>query len=236
MGGMGGGTPARVARGLASVVAGSLLAVGAGGCGSASEPSPPAGVDRLAIPTPSLDPGDFVEGVDNPFLPLEPASTWSYRLTGVQTGTVTVTVAEQTRTVAGLAATVVESSWPDRRTADFYAQDRAGNVWWLGREGVWEAGVDRAMAGLAMAATPRFGDGYRLALLDGVVEDRARVSSVAAETAVPAGSYEGCVEVETESPLTPGVVLRHTYAEGVGLVRTASLEGPVVTLELVSGP
>src|SRR3712207_7773305 len=51
------------------------------------------------------------------------------------TGTVRVTVADEPRTVAGVPATVVEATWPDHGTVDYYAQDRAGNVWWLGREG-----------------------------------------------------------------------------------------------------
>ena len=40
------------------------------GCGSASEPSPPTGIDELVIPTPSIDPADFVDRVDSPWLPL----------------------------------------------------------------------------------------------------------------------------------------------------------------------
>ena len=49
-----------------------LVALLAFGCGTASEPSPPSGVDELTIPTPSVDPGDFVERIDNPWLPARP--------------------------------------------------------------------------------------------------------------------------------------------------------------------
>ena len=202
-----------------------VVALGLSGCGSASEPSPPSGVDQLVIPTPSVDPDDFVPEVDNRWLPLAPGATWTYELTGELTGTVTVSVSDGP-VVAGVASSAVETTWPDRATTDYYAQDDAGNVWWLGRDGVWEADVDGARAGLAMAAEPRVGDGYRMARADGVAEDRAQVRSVSAES----------VEIETSSPLAPGVRMLSTYAEGVGLVRAVSLEGPEVSLELVDEP
>ena len=62
------------------------LVLGAGGCGAASPDSPPSGIDELVIPTPSPDPADFVRGVDNPWLALEPGATWSYTVTGARTG------------------------------------------------------------------------------------------------------------------------------------------------------
>ena len=68
--------------------------------------------------------------------------------------------------------------WSTGLHSDFFAQDRDGNVWWLGRAGEWEAGVDGARAGLVVPADPRVGDGYRMALLEGVVEDRAEVTAV----------------------------------------------------------
>jgi hypothetical protein len=231
--GMADGVQMRVRRALAALLC--ALALGVTGCGTASEPSPPTGVDELVIPTPSVDPDDFVERVDNRWLPLSPGAAWTYGLAGEQTGTVSVAVSG-TSTVSGVAATVVETTWPDHRTTDYYAQDRDGNVWWLGRDGVWEAGVDGAEAGLAMAAEPRVGDGYRMARADGLVEDHAQVRSVSAAVTVPAGRYEGCVDIETASPLAPGVRLLSTYADEVGLVRTVSVEGPEISLELVTGP
>ena len=228
------GGPRRLTVAAAVLLVG--LVPGVAGCGSASPPSPPSGVDQLVVPTPSLDPADFVDGVDNPWFPLPAGSRWTYELSGVERGTVTATVAEQPQTVAGVEATVVETTGPDQSRVDYYAQDRAGNVWWVGREGVWAAGTDGAEAGLAMAARPRVGDGYRMVAAEGVAEDQAQVRSVSASATVPAGDYEGCVEIETFSPLVPGVRLRSTYAEGVGLVRVESVEGPDVLLQLVDAP
>jgi hypothetical protein len=204
-----------------------VLALGAGGavsgCSSASPPSRPTGIDELTIPTPSPDPSDFVARVDNPWLPLAPGTTRTYELVGggpsAVEGTVRVTVRDAAVEVDGVAATALERTDPDGSvTTDLYAQDRAGNVWWLGRAGVWEAGVDGAEAGLAVPAHPRVGDGWRPAYAEGVVEDVATVTSVDAETTGPAGTFGGLLEVETTSEL-PGTPQRRTlYAAGLGVV------------------
>lgn len=129
--------------------------------------------------------------------------------------------------VAGVATTAVRSTLagaggaadPGARdgaavvTTDYYAQDAAGNVWWLGHAapgggvGSWRAGEAGARAGLAMAARPRVGDGYRTAYVPGMVEDIATVSEVDGDT----------VRVDVTSERTPGGVVRETYRRGVGL-------------------
>ena len=214
-----------------------LVALLAFGCGTASEPSPPSGVDQLVIPTPSVDPADFVAGIDNPWLPLAPGATWTYQVTGsasgVQSGTMTVTVRDQPEDVAGVRAAVVDTSGPAGDFTDFYAQDRSGNVWWFGREGEWEAGEDGAEAGLAMPRRPRFGDGWRKAYLPGVVEDQATVTSIDGTAGVPAGTFDRLIELETSSPLED-LGYQESYARGVGLVRTVSTHGPTYLAELVS--
>src|SRR5688572_17002846 len=126
------------------------------GCGSASEPSPPTGIDELVIPTPSLDPADFVDAVDNPWLPLLPGSKWEYRATSSGELTrITVTALDDAREIQGVTATAVSRTVVDGRgrpveeRVDWFAQDADGNVWHLGEEGAWEAGVNGAEAGLA---------------------------------------------------------------------------------------
>lgn len=198
------------------------------GCGSASEPSPPTGVDGLRIPTPSVDADDFVTGVDNRFLPLPIGARWEYAATGDRPGTVAVTTFEGPD-IAGVATTAVRTvTTPEAGersvTTDFYAQDDDGNVWWFGRQGEWEAGADGAQAGLAMAAAPRQGDGYRQALRPGVVDRRGLVLAVDAEVTVPAGDYDDLVQVATTSPATD-VVTHAWYAADVGLVALETVEG-----------
>ena len=206
-------------RGLAWLV---LLAV-LTGCGSASSPSPPSGVDELVIPTPSPDPADFTGTVDNPWFPLAAGTTWRYDVAEV-TGThrMVVTVAPGP-TVDGVPTTARVAREAGRRVVDWYAQDDRGNVWWFGRAGQWRAGVDGAEAGLAMAATPRVGDGYRTGYAAGVVEDTARVVSVDDQRVV----------VEESTALEPGSAHQLTYEHGTGLVLDSDLEGAYRVVRLV---
>lgn len=200
-----------------------VLVVAVTGCGTASEPSPPTGIDELTIPTPSPDPADFVEVVDNPWFPLPPGSTWTYQVIGgVDSSDRLVTVAPGP-VVGGVATTARVSREDGVVTTDWYAQDADGNVWWFGRDGQWQAGTDGAEAGLAMPAHPRVGDGYRTAYAAGTVEDVATVLAVDAGATVPAGTFEDLVEIETTSALDPQGARTLYVAEGLGPVEEQSL-------------
>jgi hypothetical protein len=218
-------------RGRVSVGA-LLLVLALTGCSSVSVDYEETGIDQLEIPTPSPDPDDFVGYVDNPWFPLKPGSEWTYDVeSGGADGEDTVTVEPSNLRLGGVAVTVVRTRSHvglglPTETVDYYAQDRDGNVWWSGRQGGWDVEVAGAEAGLVMPADPRVGDGWRLALLEGVVEDRVTVESVEA----------GQVIVRVESDLRPGVVEQRTYEDGVGLVRTFNLAGPPGSSELTSGP
>ena len=207
----------RVRRTLAAL----LLPLGLGGCGTFAQSYDPTGVDQLTIPTPSPEPSDFTGTVDNPWLPLAPGTTLTYDLTGPElTGSRVVSVLPGHVDVAGVATTAVRSTVSGsgtsgtaggQETTDYYAQDTHGNVWWFGHQattGSWRAGEGGAQAGLAMAARPRTGDGYRTAYLPGVVEDIATVVSVDADT----------VQVDVTTALAPGGATRETYRRGTGLV------------------
>jgi len=222
-------------------------------CGSAPPKSDPTGVDQLVIPTPSPDPTDFVARIDNSWLPLAPGSTWVYESVGAEgRETITTTVLDDTRVVTGVTTTVVHDVATDAKgkvlqdTYDWYAQDRAGNVWYFGKdttaydgklasqEGSWEAGVDGAMAGVVMLAAPRVGDGYQQGLLTGEAEDRATVLSLDESVSVPYGDYDDVLLTEDTTPLEPDLVQRTYYARGVGVVREADVAGGNEVVELVS--
>jgi hypothetical protein len=224
-----------VRRTLAALTGVLALAATATGCGTASPPSPPAGVDELVVPTPSVDPGDFVDTITNPWLPYAPGASWSYRVTGAEAaGTLTVAVRREREQVDGVAATVVDRTAPDGTlTTDLFAQDRRGNVWWLGREGEWQAGQDGAEAGLAMPATPRYGDGWREAYAVGVAEDRATVTSLEGRASTPAGAYDDMVVLTTTNG---DEELRASYAKGVGLVLEVAAEGSPYAAALQHAP
>ncbi len=213
------------------------VALVASGCGSASPDSPPSGVDQLTIPTPSADPADFVKRIDNPWLAFEPGNTWRYTVTGVTPGTLVITVGDSTHDVAGVATTPVTRTGPaGDEVVDYYAQDRLGNVWWFGRQGVWQAGEDGGQAGLAMPAKPRLGDGWRAGYDEDVVDVRMTVESRDQEADTPAGRYGHLVGLDITDPLEPGTARRAFYARGVGLVQELSTEGPAYLAELQSPP
>jgi hypothetical protein len=222
-------------------------------CGAEPPSIDPTGVDGLTIPTPSPDPDDFVDEITNPYLPLSPGSTWTYSASSEDgTETITVTVLEQTRLVQGIEATVVhdvvtgEGGGVLEDTYDWFAQDRDGNVWYLGEdtteydgdeastEGSWEAGKDGAEAGLAMPAEPRVGDGYRQEYYPGVAEDRAEVLDLHTSLTLAYDVFDDVLETEESSPLEPEVVEHKYYAKGTGLVVERTVEGGDEVVELVS--
>ncbi len=242
-----------VRRVLTAAWAAALLSVTGSSCAGGPPTIAPSGVDGLVIPTPTPDPHDFVEHVDNRWFPLEPGTVWTYRATGDEGDQEeVVTVTDRTRVVQGVATTVVHDVTTDARgkvvedTYDWYAQDTDGNVWYFGEdttaydgrrkstEGSWEAGVDGAEAGLVMAAHPRQGDGYAQEHLPGVAEDRAVVLSVTEQRTVPLGEYDDMVQTEDTSPLDPGVVEHKYYAPGVGPVLEETVAGGSESVQLVS--
>jgi hypothetical protein len=202
-------------RALAALAALTLAGAVLAGCGSASAPSAPTGVDGLEIPTPDPRPADFVARIDNPWLPLAVGSRWEYA--DLATGSVDLTLTvEAGPSVDGIATTTLVRTAAGAVVRDLYAQDRAGNVWWFGREGQWQAGEGGAEAGLAMPAAPRFGDGFRTASAPGLSEV-ATVADVGEEITVPLATYHRTVTLDVEDATG---VRTETYARGVGLVRT----------------
>jgi hypothetical protein len=199
------------------VAAAAVLAVGVSGCGSASPPSPPSGVDGLVIPTPDPDPGDFVATVDNPWFPLVPGTEWQYDADVATPAPSLVAAVEPGPEVAGVpTTTLVRAEADGTETRDHFAQDRDGNVWWFGRAGEWQAGEDGAQAGLAMPADPRYGDGFRRGRAPGLAA-YATVVEVDAEVTVPLARYRPVVVLEVTEGTT---TLRESYARDVGLVQT----------------
>jgi hypothetical protein len=191
------------------------------GCAGLGQPAPydSPGINGLVIPTPAPDPDDFVSGVDNPWLAVEPGARWRYDVIegGDVVGAMDVEVLDGTSEVAGLAATAVrttlEVDGDAAETTRSYAQDEAGNVWLVAVESPttglsWRAGEDGAEAGLAMPADPRLGDGWltyavpTLPEASTTVEDQSRDMVQTREV--------GWQEADTAT--------RHVYASGVGLV------------------
>ena len=125
-------------------------------------------------------------------------------------------------------------------TLDWYAQDVAGNVWYLGEDtaeyengvivstaGSWEAGVDGAQPGIIMLADPQVGDVYRQEFYAGEAEDLAEITALTGSVSVEGGSWSGDEVLVTEewTPLEPEVRERKTYALGVGVVEARTILG-----------
>jgi hypothetical protein len=243
---------ASAARRLVCVglVAGLLAA-----CGASPAPLGPTGIDGLVIPTPSPTPSDFVTRVDNPWFPLSPGTRWIYhRYTTIDTQTLVATVLPAPHQVDGVATTAVRWQWhsADRRTTTvavrWYAQDRAGNVWWFGQRlrgslsgpevddlatRSWQAGRAGARAGLLVAAHPRDGDGYANGYRAGVIERRSTVVSLDSTVAVPHRSYRGALTTRDVSGLEPKRIVQSFFARGVGLVAQQTIQSVESDLSLV---
>ncbi len=207
-----------------------------------------------ALPSQHPGPAGFVARVDNPWFPLRPGTTYVYR--GVkddQPSRDVVTVTAATRTIEGVSCTVVRDRLylRDRlreRTQDWYAQDRAGNVWYFGEttaelgrsggvvttEGSWQAGVHGARAGVFMPAHPHRGQTGLQELYRGHAEDRFRVLGLSADVHTPAVVSERALLTREWTRLEPDVVDHKLYVKGIGMVLEQSVKGQNERNALVS--
>jgi hypothetical protein len=202
-----------------------------------------------------LDPADFTTGIDNPYWPMAPGARWVYKETDGKGTTyrVEVNVTDRTKTIAnGVEARVIHDvvsrdGQPVEITYDWYAQDKAGNVWYLGedtaeyengkvtsRAGSFEAGVDGAQAGIIMPAHPRDGMSYRQEYYRGEAEDKAEVLSTEEQVEVPFGHFTGALLTRDLVPPEPRVSEYKLYAKNVGPVLDVQTSGGSSREELIS--
>jgi hypothetical protein len=195
----------------------------------------------------------FSAHVDNAWFPLQPGTTYVYR--GMKDGRPArdvVLVTHRTKLVGGVRCRVVHDRLFLRgrlaeRTADYYAQDARGTVWYFGedtaeldrhgdvtsREGTWHTGVDGARAGIFMPAHPRVGERHRQELLRGHAEDRFQVVSLDAHVAVPFGTFDHALRTREWTPLEPGVIDAKYYVRGIGEVSEQTIRGGRESAQLV---
>jgi hypothetical protein len=251
----------RISLALAAPAAAIAIAAcgGDGGGPSTVADASPASSTRLPQGSERvhLDPADFTTDIDNPYWPMSPGSRWVYRETDTQ-GTrekAVVVVTDRTRAIAnGIEArvirdTVSENGVPVEVTNDWYAQDSAGNVWYLGEyvtnyedgkvvdhSGSFEAGVDGAQAGIAMPGDPVPGLSYRQEYYEGEAEDRGAVITVGEERVeVPFGYFDSRVLMTRDLvPTEPRVQELKFYAPGVGPLLSVHTDGAGGRAELVS--
>jgi len=162
-------------------------------------------------------------------------------------------VTRTTRTIEGVRATAVSDRLfiegrLEQRTTDWYAQDRAGNVWYLGeateeldraghvtnREGTWLAGMHGAKPGIYMPAHPAVGATGRQEFLKGRAEDHFRVVALGVPVSTPGAASERALLTEEWTPLEPGVLDHKFYVRGIGTVLEQTVRGGVERNTLVS--
>ncbi|MGH9025021.1 MAG: hypothetical protein ACRDWD_02735 [Acidimicrobiia bacterium] len=230
------------------------VALLAGGCGDRGGNSDASGGSdgALAGPLPQgddpvdLDPADFTTAIDNPYWPMEPGTRWTYRETDEEGNEleVVVTVTTETKRIAnGITARVVRDTVTQdgelvEDTFDWYAQDAAGNIWYLGedtaefengeissRGGSFEAGVDGALPGIAIPAKPEPGLKYRQEYYEGEAEDNGEVLSTEEMADSPYGHFDGVLLTKDTITIEPDVLEYKLYAKGVGPVLLLGISG-----------
>lgn len=239
-----------------------LLAVSvllAAACGARSESSssgdakaPKSNPEKPGGYAPKIVPSDFTTEIDNEYFPLEPGTTFVYEgETEDATEGDTVRVTSDTKNVMGVECVVVEDRVTEdgeltEKTYDWYAQDKAGNVWYFGEdsteyengkvkstEGSWEAGEDGAEPGMIMPADSKVGESYRQEYYKGEAEDIAKPLKLDGSARVPYGSFDNVLVTYEWTPLEPNIAEHKYYAPGVGNVLEVAVKGPRERLELV---
>jgi len=221
---------------------GLLVPVAAGAAGGPA----PAGYE------PVLNPADFVRAVTNPYFPLPVGRTLIYR--GIRDGVTqidTVHVTSRTRVLEGITATAVSDVATHKgklleKTTDWYAQDKQGNVWYLGERtaafsgghadhsGSWLAGVHDGEPGIVMKANPQIPDAYRQEFLAGQAEDTAWIVNRGGSLKLPVEVVHNVVTSLEFTVLEPTVVDKKIYAPGLGIVKEQAVQGPQEVATLVS--
>jgi major membrane immunogen (membrane-anchored lipoprotein) len=225
-----------------------LLLVACGGDGD-SAGSLPQGAEPI-----ELNPDDFVQQIDNPYWPMAPGSKWVFTQTDVegQKERVEISVTNRKKTIQGIEATVVRDVVTQdgelvEVTSDWFAQDKDGNLWYMGEDtteyesgkpatkaGSWEAGRDGAQAGVFLPGKPEVGMAYRQEYRAGEAEDQTKVLSLDEQVEVPQGFYKDVLMTKDYTPLQPEILEHKFYAKGVGPVLIVGVSGGSFREELVS--
>ncbi len=192
----------------------------------------------------NLTPADFVDVIDNPYFPLPPAVKWEYEITegNGNKQTDTLEVLKETRNVNGVQATVVRDTVRSggqivEDTFDWFAQDKYGNVWYIGEAvdnyvggvlaghgGSWEWGVDGALPGIIMWSDPsaHVNEEYHQEYYIGKAEDMGKVLSAKESVTVPFKAFDQVVKTLDFSNIEAGQEQKF-YAPGIGLIQELDL-------------
>ena len=235
---------------IALVLMACLLGTGVLGASAASQ-APPSWVLRGPY-SPPIEPSDFVAGVDNPYFPLKPGTAFHFTgVSGKTPQTDEMVVTGETKRILGITCTVVRDTvfqhgTPLERTFDWYAQDKRGNVWYLGEDSLelkhgrfvrasdsWQAGVNGGKPGIIMEGHPKQGTVYRQEYYKpGGALDQARVLG-RGSIRVPYGTFKSSLVTVEWSPVEPQLEKKY-YVAGIGEVEEHLVQGGREHFELAS--
>jgi hypothetical protein len=241
----------RLACGAAGTAGLGVLVIGAGAAGATSPR--PGDLAPVSGPyEPKIDPANFVTRIDNRYQPYVPGTRFHFvGVRGSTPQTDDEVVMHRTKLILGVRSTVVrdtvsEHGRPVERTDDWYAQDKQGNVWYMGEDSFelrhgrfvkasdsWKSGVDGAKPGIITPAHPRAGDAYRQEYFPaGKALDKARVLSLSGRLTVPFGRFGRLLVTSERSPLEPQTERKY-YAPGVGEIAERVVRGHHEAFQLV---
>jgi hypothetical protein len=220
----------------AAVILAAALSIAAGGAASSAFAQPGPKASHF---------GPNSSRVTNTWFPLARGSVYVYdgQKDAKQARDV-MTVTHKTKSISGIQAAVVAdrlflNGALAERTTDWYAQDKLGNVWYLGEKtaelnahgkatstaGSFLSGRDGAKGGIFMPAAPALGQSFQQESFKGQAEDRFRILNLATSVTTPAISSQSAMLTEETTPLEPGVVDHKYYVQGIGTVVEQQVAG-----------
>jgi hypothetical protein len=120
------------------------------------------------------------------------------------------------------------------RTVDYFAQDDAGNVYYLGEdvneygkhgkishEGQWRFGRDTLVPGILMPAKPKIGDVFDSENVPGIVHETSTIESIGATNRVGGHTYSNVLRIREDATPPPEVEFKR-YAPGIGVISEAN--------------
>jgi hypothetical protein len=198
--------------------------------------------------------------VTNEYDPLTPGTVLYYQ--GVKEGlpeTAHFEITHKRKSILGVNTTVIHDQVfvegkLHENTTDWYAQDKAGNVWYFGEatevlnakgeretsEGSWQAGkrVEGKGAigkpGIFMPGNPEVGVGYKQEIAPEVSEDQFEVADLNASVTTPFVTTNRALRTKETTPLEPGTIDAKYFVLGIGEAIETTEVGSEDHLELVN--
>jgi len=193
-----------------------------------------------------FDPVDFTNSTDinNAWMPMQPGSHWVHEGTAVDdegnsfTRRIEFTVTDLTKEIAGVntvVAWIVDYNDDEvvEKEIAFYAQDKDGNVWYLGeypeeyengefvKASPWIHGIEDARAGIKMVADPKLAIPKYYQGWGPAVDwsDYGQVDQMGQETCVPVDCYTDVLVIAESSLGEVDAYQLKYYARNVGEVQ-----------------